>query len=363
MSTAAPRTETKYQRLFAEFRSRIHSGDLQPGDRLPTIAALCDDRGVTPTTVVKVYSLLEQEALIVRRHGSGTYVAHKRAPITGRIGFIVTGGADPMTHPYWAHLLSGVQKGAVAAGKQVLFLDLNHFDSSMPKQVDGIIYIANKPDESVSDVFDGTPKVCVLARSSKSPSIVSDDFAGSMALTRHLIELGHRRIAMLSVDFTWTAQRRLEGYKEALREAAIEFDPLLIRPVHGAFKPRPFQFERDGCERMTEWLESNWWELGCTAVMAHNDETAIGAVQACLAKGLRVPEDISVAGFDGTQIGRLVTPSLTSVEIPLAEIGRAAVRALMEILDEGQPRFSEASLPTRLLKRCSTGLAPVIAGR
>jgi DNA-binding LacI/PurR family transcriptional regulator len=166
---------------------------------------------------------------------------------------------------------------------------------------------------------------------------------GSHAVTEHLIGLGHRRIAFFAGPLAapWTTER-LEGYRRALREHGIEPDDHLV-----------FQSGRmveDGLAAAGQILSE-----GCkaTAVQAVNDPVAVGAMRAFRQQGLRVPEDISVAGFGNVLLGENAPVALTTVRQPKFTLAMAAMEAMQDLL-KGQTPASRR-LPTSLLVRQSTG--------
>jgi len=359
MSTATIDNEPKYRRLYVELRDQILSGELRTGERLPSVSTLLEERRVTSNTVDKAYHLLEQESLIERRQGKGIFVAAKKPVRTNRIGFSVGSGAGSCRDPFWMHLLAGIQGGAEAAGMRVLLWSIDWSNPRLDESVDGVIYVRSAIDSAGVKHGEGVPGICLFAPSSRVPSIVSDDFSGTAALTRHLIGHGHRRIAMLNLDNTWIVERRIDGYKAELNAAGIPFDEKLVRPIPSRkYTGDAFRFETVGRRRMEEWFATDWDELGCTAIIAQNDATAIGVIQACQEAGLRVPEDVSVAGFDGMEVGELVTPSITTVAIPLEKIGEFAVQTLLEVLEHGKAPFASIAFPTELVIRRSTGPVP-----
>ena len=110
---------------------------------------------------------------------------------------------------------------------------------------------------------------------------------------------------------------------------------------------------------MQTWLANNWQQAGCTALLAHNDYVAIGVMDALREAGLRVPDDIAVVGFDGLEVGQFVSPRLTTVEVPLHEIGAQAVEMLCAQIESGQRSAEHRLLPTRMVQGQSCGAAPV----
>jgi DNA-binding LacI/PurR family transcriptional regulator len=176
--------------------------------------------------------------------------------------------------------------------------------------------------------------------------VEADDLQGSHAVTEHLLSLGHRRIAFLAGPLAtpWTTER-LEGYRRALREHGIEPDDQLV-----------FQAGRtveDGLAVAQQILSE-----GCkaTAVQAINDPVAVGAMRAFRQQGLRVPEDISVAGFGNVLVSENAPVALTTVRQPKLTLAMAAMESMLELLKGGTP--ASRRLPTSLLVRQSTGTAP-----
>ena len=121
------------------------------------------------------------------------------------------------------------------------------------------------------------------------------------------------------------------------------------------FRGAPRERER----RMELWLEHGWRELGCTAIMAHNDSTAIGVMRALGKAGLRVPEDVSVIGFDGTPLCEYSTPPLTTVEVPLHEIGARALQLLQEQIHDRNVVPERVILPVRFKPGQSVAPLPI----
>src|SRR5690606_14552854 len=135
--------------------------------------------------------------------------------------------------------------------------------------------------------------------------------------TQHLFELGHSRIAYLlwSADDSLSRQR-LAGYQSAHEEANVQSHENFIRFLQ---EPRTLGYDKSVELTMQRWLAEDWRELGCTAILAHNDEAAVSVIRVLREHGLRVPEDGSVVGFDGTRISELSTPELTTIKVPLQE--------------------------------------------
>lgn len=183
------------------------------------------------------------------------------------------------------------------------------------------------------------------------PSIGSTNWAGGYEATTHLLELGHRRIGHLSgAGGSVPARERLAGYRSALENAGVPHDPGLV--TGGGFS-----YEA-GFAGALELLER---EDPPTALFAASDEAALGAFEASRQAGLRVPDDLSVVGFDDTLLARWASPKLTTVRQPLHAMGEMAVERAVTLLAGGSRRVHPLQLQTSLVERSST--APPRSGR
>lgn len=178
-------------------------------------------------------------------------------------------------------------------------------------------------------------------------TIDSDNFGGARVATQHLIDLGHRRIAhMRGRSDLASAQLREDGYRESLAEAGIPFDPALV--LDGGYQTA------QSAEAARSLLTR---EDRPTAVFAANDMSALGVLQVALELGLRVPDDLSVIGFDDIPEASSSTPPLTTLAQPLQDLGAQALQMLVELL-AGNEVPSRVHLPAELVVRGSTGPAP-----
>jgi LacI family transcriptional regulator len=177
------------------------------------------------------------------------------------------------------------------------------------------------------------------------PTVSAAHSSGADQATRHLIDLGHRRIAAITGPQGWMATaERTRGYLAALAAAGIAPDRELMIESN---------FDVDGGRAAaTVLLEST---EPPTAIFAFNDQLAIGAMQTAFARNLRVPEDLSIVGFDDTAEAELVTPALTTLRQPLGEMGRMGVSLLTRLLDQRKLEALHIELETQLIIRSSTG--------
>src|SRR5207253_2649323 len=168
--------------------------------------------------------------------------------------------------------------------------------------------------------------------------------SGADQAMRHLLALGHRRIAIITGPHGWVAtEDRRRGYHAALAAAGILPDPELEVESN---------FEIDGGEQAANLLLD--LPEPPTAIFAFNDNHAIGTLRAARARGLRVPDDLSIVGFDDVEHATIVSPTLTTVRQPLAEMGRTAVNMLQRLLDRQRFETLHIELATRLVVREST---------
>ncbi|HEY7122581.1 MAG TPA: LacI family DNA-binding transcriptional regulator [Ktedonobacterales bacterium] len=175
------------------------------------------------------------------------------------------------------------------------------------------------------------------------PSVGATNWQGGYDGTHYLIELGHRRIGFITGDMTMGCARdRLAGYQQALTDAGIPVNPTLI--CEGDFlQPQAFI-----CANVLLDLEQP-----PTAIFASNDVSAFGAMEAIRTRGLHIPGDVSILGFDDTPQSAQVHPALTTIRQPLAEMGRTATQLLFTYINEPDAPIKRIELPTKLVVRQS----------
>ncbi len=235
--------------------------------------------------------------------------------------------------PFYDVILRGILKGIDGSGYSPLFADgswdaekdriaLNMF---VERKVDGLILLSvHASDEEVVEIASKIPTI-ILGRkipALKSRCVPFDDFNAARKATRYLIDAGHRRIAHITgLKNHEDAIERREGYLTALKEAEIEVDPDLI--VEGDFT------EPSGVMAVEMLLMRG---RSFSAIFAANDQMAFGARLALYRRGIRVPEDVSIVGFDDQAPSAYMVPPLTSIRRTPLEIGEAAGRALVDLM-------------------------------
>lgn len=273
-------------------------------------------------------------------------------------------------NPFYAHVAKSVESAAIAVGYKTLSYNHNHdaeierigVDRLIDRRIDAMILTYAVEADNVERLKTaGIPVVQIeRERTLGTHSVLVDSAAGTTEAVAHLIALGHRRIAFVGGDPALyphpgirprgVEEERLESYVAALRAGGISPDPDLIRL--GLY----FSFA-DGGAGTEGYLHTRaLLDLANrpTAILAGCDVLAVGVLQALYEARLRVPDDISVIGFDDTIAMRLAPP-LTSVAQPMAKLGAEAVRLAVAAIGDPETEPTTVTLPTRLVIRQSTG--------
>jgi DNA-binding LacI/PurR family transcriptional regulator len=255
---ATPRP--KYLMLAEKFARQIRSGQLSPGDRLPSFTQMRAQWGATPATVERIHAQLEREKLIERRHRSGVFVAAPQAGSTpvGTLGFVTLGFERLQMHPYNYHLLQGIRRQTKAVGVQIMLLDYSAIEASKGK-VDGLLIYERELSKFQKFQKKGVPCVSLLSEIGAMPSVAADDFLGAKSATQHLLELGHTSIACLMGAAENSIQdplgeARLQGYRAALQQNGIAPNAHWVRPV--LYNPLENYVGR-GHSLMQQWLRED----------------------------------------------------------------------------------------------------------
>lgn len=213
-------------------------------------------------------------------------------------------------------------------------------------QVDGIIYVGLHPRD-VTGILSPTqkPVLFVDCVAEEGVSVIYDDRSAFARATEALVDLGHHTIALIGgPPDSMAAESRLAGFKAALEDRGIPYDPELVVTGDWGF---------DSGYRIGKSLLDS--ERPPTAIIAMNDLMAIGAMNAAQDSGLRVPIDISVIGFDDIDFCKYTKPALTSVRLPLHEMGYTAANNLLSLIDTGEVAATTIELPCELMMRDSAG--------
>ena len=263
---------------------------------------------------------------------------------TGNIGIVV----PDLDNPFYTGILKAVQTRAAQADYAVFVADSDEDPAAeaklvraMAKQVDGLLLCSpGLPAAEITAAAEATSLVLLDHRLPGIPSTVMDSGDGVRQVVAHLVALGHRRIAFLSGPRTaWSNEERRAGLARAVAEHSIEVVEL------GPFAPR---FE-GGLQAADLALAAD-----VTAVMAYNDIMALGVLARLRDRGVGVPSDVSVTGFDNLTYASLTSPALTTLRMPLAAAGRTAVNMLLDWLDVSEGTAPHVVLATQIIIRGTT---------
>ncbi|QMU75653.1 LacI family transcriptional regulator [Streptacidiphilus sp. PB12-B1b] len=264
--------------------------------------------------------------------------------LTDYFGVIVTSVADTL-----ALHGRGLVLGAGESAREGDVLTALAQDRSI---AGAVLILPPEPGEEIERLRTaGFPFVVVDPRTAlprEIASVSAANVAGARSVTAHLTALGHRRIGVIGGPTEWlTSESRMVGHVSALADTGLLSTPELRRSV----EPTTGNGYRAACELL---------DLGDrpTALVAFNDKVAVGILRAAHERGLRVPQDLSVTGFDDSDLSRSTLPTLTTVRQPLEEMGRMAVSLLVRLLDAHTVDTLHVELATHLVARDSTGPVP-----
>jgi LacI family transcriptional regulator len=327
-------------------RRRVTIGDVaaEAGVSIATVSKVINDRwGVAEGTSARVRAVIDALG-----YESSLAAQSLRSHRTNVIGIVVVD-----VEPFSAELLKGAARAIrETVYELVVFSRCGRSEDKVGWErrylsrvngtlTDGTILVT----PSTVEVTPGAPVVAVdhNAASSSLPTVDSDNLAGAVAATEHLIALGHRRIGFLAgrPDLE-SARLREQGYRRALAAAGIERDPALIRV--GGYEPAS---ATEPARRMLEAPDRP------TAVFAANDVSAIETMSVARSLGLKVPDDLSVIGFDNVPESALCEPPLTTIDQSIQQMGFDAVGLLIQLIEGSPVSQTQITLPTRLVVRQS----------
>lgn len=343
--------------------SHVSAGGRQTGRT--TLAQIAASAGVSVATVSKVVNgrqdvAAETRALVeelLRQHAYVPPSARKSAGADATVELVVHGEFGA----YATEVLSGVVHAGTEMGASIV---IDRIDDEGPSPQEwarrvatsgraGVVVLTGSLISAYIDALAATGLPLVVLDPMSLPrvevtSVGSTNFAGGLAATQHLLGLGHRRIGYIGgPPGAGCNQARLHGYRAALEAAGIAADPDLVHNEH-------FHYEvglRAGAHLL------NLRERP-TAVVGGSDTIALGVIEAARLRGLRVPQDLSVTGFDDTELARFASPPLTVIRQPLREMGRVAVKTVLQMAAGETLDSHHVELATELVVRGTTAPPP-----
>ncbi|CSB57519.1 ribose operon repressor [Vibrio cholerae] len=271
---------------------------------------------------------------------------------TKTIGMLVT----TSTNPFFGEVVKGVERSCYHQGYNLILCNTEgdnqrmkaSINTLLQKRVDGLLLMCSTLEGERLDVFDRYPDIPIVVMDwgpilFASDKIQDNSLQGGYMAAKHLIECGHKEIGCITGPLIrHQAQMRYEGYKRALAEAGIAINPDWIVES---------DFECEGGYQAFEKL----YERGKfpSALFVSNDMMAMGVIQAASQRGLRVPDDLSLIGYDDVHIAKFMTPALTTIHQPKYRLGKAAVDTLLYRLENPDTTAQVVQLEPTLVVRNS----------
>jgi LacI family transcriptional regulator len=346
-------------------QSRGAQSALEAGPRRrPTLAAVAAEAGVSLPTVSKVVNgrpdvAPATRARVERLLGELNY--HRPGLRRGRRAGLIDLIFNGLDSPWAVEILRGAEDWCSGHGLGAAVSAVRH-GSARPASwtsalashdTDGVILVTSKLTAPQLQQLreEGIPLVVVDPVNLPDPdlpSVGATNWAGGLAATDHLLSRGHRRVGAITGPPDYLCSRaRADGYRSALERAGVRYDPALVK--HGDFQ------HEGGFLRGGEFLDM---DDRPTAIFAGSDQQALGVYEAARQRGLRIPQDLSVVGFDDLPAARWVSPPLTAVRQPLADMGRVAAEMLGDLIEGVPLRSQRVELSTELVVRESTAHHP-----
>jgi DNA-binding LacI/PurR family transcriptional regulator len=264
--------------------------------------------------------------------------------------------ADDIVSPFPPPIIRGIQDiltehnyvGLIVNADRNPEIEKDVIDTLLSRPVDGIIFVESGHRVATKVLEHSNKPYVFVHRLFETPiknSVVPDEAYGAALAVKHLVTLGHRRIAHIRGPVRWFASEgRLAGYRSVLETEGIAIDATLI-------ESGDWEVE-SGYEAATRLLAL---EVPPTAIFSANDMMAIGAIYAIQNAGMRIPEDIAVVGYDNREVAWTIKPNLTTVNLPVYEMGRTAAEILLKQLQDGIQVLEEVRIKGQLFIRESCG--------
>jgi GntR family transcriptional regulator of arabinose operon len=363
-----------HAQLLNELRRAILSDRLAPHQRLPGEPQLASQLDVSRATVRQAWREAEDEKLIYRVPGKGTYVAAptQRQPPRPLVGFLI----PAFRSTFDSRLLSGAESVLRARGYRLQFA---HTEREVGQENQ---LLQEMWSEGVAGVLMwpamGGQTGRVLAKAQNSlrpvvfmdrpipglgfPCVAAEHYQGGLLAVRHLTSLGHRRVAFLSrphLDL-WPIAERYRAYQDAMYEAGLEpLAPILVgAEAELGTREAQEQYARARGQEITPLVDILRQDGRPTALFAENDLMALQALQAARHAGLRVPDDLSIVGFDDLDLVSQINSLLTTVRQDPTMIGARAAQCLLNLISGESVCEKLDLLPTQLIVRRSTATPP-----
>ncbi|WFB36876.1 GntR family transcriptional regulator [Kiritimatiellota bacterium B12222] len=354
---------TPYTAIKNKLRNRILSGQFGPGGQLTPEMELCRQFNISRSTVRRAISELVEEGLLVRHQGKGTYVSFQRSEtqqhllsilvcqfghVLGAYDLCVKGAMSACAERGYELLVSNSQNNPYTALDQVKRLNEIRVAGTI------VMPLQTGPDENeeldkIVQALHGADQQVVIADTyapeSEFPSISSQNREAMHELTSYVIAMGHKKIAFLTSHPIESVIEREEGFRQAMAEHNLEIPPHYFLQTAGLDPAIQGRQAVDVFMAMREPPE---------AIICLHDLIALNVLKACEKRGWKVPEEVSVVGFDDLPSSAITTPPLTTMHQPLFEMGEHAAHLLIDRLEKTNvDNDLHPRLPCRLVERDS----------
>lgn len=316
------------------------------GVSIATVSRVLNHNGrFSPQTEKRVLSVIDKYGYIVNQSAKGL-----RTSKTQSIGVIV----PDITNEFFAKIVRSVEQNLLDKDYTVFVCDSNenemnedkHISSLASKGVDGIIYISVKSD--VKEIYEHyhIPVVYIDRRPENAGILISSDNEnGGFLATEELIKSGCKHIAVLRDQKNHsTVKQRLSGYKKALDKYNLKYDEALVKGIDISYKA--------AYDEVVKLIEN---KTEFDGIFCNNDLIAIAALHALREKGLSVPDDVKLIGYDGVSYSDICNPKISTIAQDTDEFGKRSVEELFELIDNEKAVSKDLVIPVSLIKRESTG--------
>lgn len=360
-----------YKKVYQDLKERIQNSEYLRDALLPSEREIGENYQVDRTTVRKALQLLVDDGLVEKRAGKGTVVVWRPQEIAppvqapsrppkkdGPIAFLLPKGdnhSSRITQPFYAQLFYRAEKECQKLGYTLIYSTLDesdNFDELVQSHgFSGIFFVSNVAHRHLDRALElGIPAILINSYYSRMTSILSDNFSGTYEACSYLIERGHTSIGILSGNSAYTTSKeRYRGCVSALREAGLSLKS------EYCLGGTSWEFEA-GLAAMEQMLANS--SSYPTAFVAFNDRLALGAIQAIHQAGLRVPQDISIIGYDNSDQAKYSLPRITTVEIHVSLMAQTGARMLFQQIEDYQVLPVKVLTPVRLIEQDSVCSRP-----
>ena len=358
-----------HEQCAAALKKAIETGQFDAGEFLPPERELSEQFGVNRITLRKGIADLVRKGYLENIPGAGNRVLERTATEAGSrvIGCLMLRMPGLLTmSPYYADVFDGIMEEVALHGCRLVFASIKPDQLWAPdnrlrikpnvlkEHYSGVLLLGGLPEELAVAYQKKGLRVTLVDRAATIRGIsgvVPDNRFGAIEATRYLLELGHRHMAFIGKAVPDPASEvRFQGFLQTIRDANIEFRKSDL--VAASYETNVAQ------ETVKKYLAHT--KTLPTAFVAINDEAAMGAMRAFREHGLRVPQDVSIIGFDDISLAAHTTPALTTIRIPRKEMGRLAAKILAGQLEVQDTPVTRLVLQTELVVRESC--APPRAG-